>query len=184
GATSVHCVDQSLEIFNTEICICGSILLTTMKIPLSLLQGLINTSESIEWNGYFLCYRVEWCVLLKGFSPVWTLWCLFRSPAWAKRMLHWVQLKGFTPVWTIWCLFRLEEWEKLGFTPVWTLWCLFRLEEWENLARHRWQPNGFSPVCILWWISTCLGKLKTFPQNEHGNRLSFPPEQLIALLLL
>jgi hypothetical protein len=79
-------------------------------------------------------------------------------------MLHWVQLKGFTPVWTIWCLFRLDEWEKL--------------------ARHRWQLNGFSPVCILWWISTCFGKLKAFPQNEHRKRFSLPLDLLIALLPL
>ena len=102
------------------------------------------------------------------------------------------QLKDCYPVWTLWCLFRLEEWEKLarhrgqpnGFSPVWTLWCLFRLDESEKLARHRWQLKGFSPVCILWWIFTCLGKLKAFPQNEHGKRFSLPPDLLIALLLL
>jgi hypothetical protein len=38
-------------------------------------------------------------------------------------------------------------------------------------------------VCILLWISTCLGKLKAFPQNEQEKRLSLPLDLLIVLLL-
>ena len=40
---------------------------------------------------------------LKGLSPVWTLWCVFRRVFCVKRFPHSVQRYGLTPVWLRWC---------------------------------------------------------------------------------
>ena len=143
-----------------------------ISMSLPSMQGLMLTSDAIEWNGYFLCYRVAWffcwcilryllsenlfpqCIQANGLSPVWTFMCIFNW-CWRENLFsHWVQLKGFSPVWTLWCLFRVPA-----------------------SAKHMWhwvQLKGFTPVWTLWWISTFWGQLKPLLQNMQRNRCSLP----------
>ena len=70
---------------------------------------------------------------------------------------HWSHEKGFSPVWTLWCLIRLFCMEKLFITLITCEWLLpsvyslmiyksssFRI----NLSTLP-HGNGFSPVCTL-----------------------------------
>lgn len=96
---------------------------------------------------------------LYGFSPVWTLMCLFKVPFSLKRFPQNEQLKGLSPVWLLKCIANVFFWLKLllhteqlnGFSPVWLLIWVFKLAFVLKLLVQTVQVKGFSPVWLLMW---------------------------------
>ncbi len=121
--------------------------------------------QQIRWSGKRLFALGQ----LNGFSPVWTLKSLCKSPDPPKLFVHREHANFFSPVWTFKFEHKLDDCENdfehsnqvRGFSRVWTLKC-----------EHWGQTCGFSPV----WNLKCLCKAwespKFFVQREHANDVS------------
>ena len=108
-----------------------------------------------------------------GFSPVWTLRCVF------KWLLCWNffpqsgQANGFSPVWTLRCIIQFvivrlnllsQSGQPNGFSPVWIRRWTFKLLLLQNFLSQSRQANGFSPV----WILRCLFKFNCVETSCHN----------------
>lgn len=129
---------------------------------------------------------------LYGFSPVWTLMCLFKVPFSLKRFPQNEQLNGFSPVWLLKCITNVFFWLKLllhteqlnGFSPVWLLIWVFRLTLALKLLLQTVQVNGFSPVWLLIWACRFPLQPNRLSQTVQLNGLSRDLRWLAALSFL
>jgi len=84
-------------------------------------------------------------------------------------------LYGFSPVWTLICLFTLRDswnalphmWHLNGFSPLWILLCETRFPASVNRLLQTLHSNGFSPEWIRLWTLKAALLWQYFPHSVH-----------------
>lgn len=112
---------------------------------------------------------------LKGFSPVWILWCLRRDELWLKVLLHWLHSYIFFPTNILWVLTNSEfcvasspcELQLWGLFTIGMLCCVLRIESWLEHLSNSLPPHTLLSVKVFLGVTaTWLRWLSCCPSNQ------------------